>query len=158
MKCPNCGHENEDSAVICANCGHPLRPGADTTMSMPPVPEPEEDAGERAVTEAPAEAPAEHPALLITKGPFAGERFDLAQGEISLGRDPGSDIFLDDVTVSRRHAKLTVSGDRVEVADAGSLNGTYVNRERVEVRTLMGGDELQIGKFRLVFVRGRGTT
>ena len=87
-------------------------------------------------------------------GPNAGSRFQLDQDKVTAGRHPESDIFLDDVTVSRRHAEFRRVGEGYEVADIGSLNGTYVNREPIEVSALSNGDEVQIGKFRLVFLSG----
>lgn len=92
--------------------------------------------------------------LVVKRGPNAGSRFLLDQPTTSSGRHPDSDIFLDDVTVSRRHAEFRRSGDDFQVVDVGSLNGTYVNREPVDTATLTSGDEVQIGKFRLVFLSG----
>jgi pSer/pThr/pTyr-binding forkhead associated (FHA) protein len=90
--------------------------------------------------------------LVVLRGPNAGSRFLLDSDFTSAGRHPDSDIFLDDVTVSRRHAEFYRHGDRFTVRDVGSLNGTYVNRERIEEAELFGGDEVQIGKFRLLFM------
>ncbi len=92
--------------------------------------------------------------LVVKRGPNAGSRFQLDKDVISAGRHPQSDIFLDDVTVSRRHAEFHRTADGYEVSDVGSLNGTYVNREPVESSVLSNGDEVQIGKFRLVFLTG----
>jgi len=92
--------------------------------------------------------------LVVKRGPNAGSRFVLDRDKTTAGRHPESDIFLDDVTVSRRHAEFRRAGDGFEVADIGSLNGTYVNREPVDVSPLTNGDEVQIGKFRLVFLTG----
>src|SRR5256885_15879171 len=92
--------------------------------------------------------------LAVRRGPNAGARFLLAHDVTTSGRPPDSDIFLDDVTVSRRHAEFHREGGTFTVRDVGSLNGTYVNRERVESATLSNGDEVQIGKFRLVFIAG----
>ena len=92
--------------------------------------------------------------LVVKRGPNAGSRFQLDRDKITAGRHPESDIFLDDVTVSRRHAEFRRTAGGFEVADIGSLNGTYVNREPIEVSTLSNGDEVQIGKFRLVFLSG----
>lgn len=89
--------------------------------------------------------------LVVKRGPNAGSRFLLDQATTSAGRHPDSDIFLDDVTVSRRHAIFRRTPEGFVVRDVGSLNGTYVNRELVEAATLTTGDEVQIGKFRLVF-------
>jgi hypothetical protein len=93
--------------------------------------------------------------LVVVRGPNAGSRFLLDDDFTSTGRHPDSDIFLDDVTVSRRHAEFYRQGDRFTVRDVGSLNGTYVNRERIEEAELFGGDEVQIGKFRLLFLTRR---
>src|SRR5688500_7972958 len=92
--------------------------------------------------------------LVVRRGPNAGARFLLDHDVTTSGRHPDSDIFLDDVTVSRRHAEFHRDGGTFTVRDVGSLNGTYVNRERVEAATLSNGDEVQIGKFRLVFIAG----
>jgi pSer/pThr/pTyr-binding forkhead associated (FHA) protein len=92
--------------------------------------------------------------LVVKRGPNAGSRFLLDQDTTTAGRHPDSDIFLDDVTVSRRHAEFRRSGDDYEVVDVGSLNGTYVNREPKNSAVLSTGDEIQIGKFRLVFLNG----
>ena len=92
--------------------------------------------------------------LVVRRGPNAGSRFLLDTDVTTAGRHPDSDIFLDDVTVSRRHAEFHRDVGTFTVRDVGSLNGTYVNRERVESATLNNGDEVQIGKFRLVFIAG----
>ena len=95
--------------------------------------------------------------LVVLRGPNTGARFLLDSDEVSSGRHPDSDIFLDDVTVSRTHATFRREGEHFLVRDVGSLNGTYVNRERIEEATLKTGDEVQIGKFRLVFYAGSAT-
>ncbi|TPG18047.1 FHA domain-containing protein [Pedococcus bigeumensis] len=93
--------------------------------------------------------------LVVLRGPNTGARFLLDDDEVNSGRHPDSDIFLDDVTVSRKHANFRREGDTFVVRDVGSLNGTYVNRERIDEATLQTGDEVQIGKFRLVFYAGK---
>jgi pSer/pThr/pTyr-binding forkhead associated (FHA) protein len=95
--------------------------------------------------------------LVVKRGPNAGSRFLLDQPVTSAGRHPDSDIFLDDVTVSRRHAEFRLETNEFQVVDVGSLNGTYVNREPVDSAVLANGDEVQIGKFRLVFLTGPKT-
>jgi pSer/pThr/pTyr-binding forkhead associated (FHA) protein len=95
--------------------------------------------------------------LVVKRGPNAGSRFLLDQATTSAGRHPDSDIFLDDVTVSRRHAEFRLETGEFQVVDVGSLNGTYVNREPVDSAVLANGDEVQIGKFRLVFLTGPKT-
>ena len=92
--------------------------------------------------------------LVVLRGPNAGARFLLDSDEVSTGRHPNSDIFLDDVTVSRKHATFRREGGVFLVRDVGSLNGTYVNRERIDETALKTRDEVQIGKFRLVFYAG----
>jgi pSer/pThr/pTyr-binding forkhead associated (FHA) protein len=96
--------------------------------------------------------PSDSALLVVKRGPNAGSQFRLDQPVTSAGRDPSSDIFLDDVTVSRRHAEFRCDHGEIRVIDAGSLNGTYVNRVVVDSRVLATGDEIQMGKFRLVFV------
>jgi pSer/pThr/pTyr-binding forkhead associated (FHA) protein len=98
--------------------------------------------------------PAGSALLVVKRGPNAGSRFLLDRSTTSAGRHPESDIFLDDVTVSRRHAEFRREGGGFVVVDVGSLNGTYVNREPVDTAVLANGDEVQIGKFRLVFLTG----
>ena len=96
--------------------------------------------------------------LLVKRGPNAGSRFLLDQPITSAGRHVDSDIFLDDVTVSRRHAEFRLKNSEVQIVDVGSLNGTYVNREPVDSAVLANGDEVQIGKFRLMLLTGPTTT
>ncbi|GAB2750288.1 FHA domain-containing protein [Salinifilum aidingensis] len=98
--------------------------------------------------------PAGSALLVVKRGPNAGSRFLLDRETTSTGRHPDSDIFLDDVTVSRRHAEFRREGNDFVVVDVGSLNGTYVNREPVDTSVLANGDEVQVGKFRLVFLTG----
>jgi pSer/pThr/pTyr-binding forkhead associated (FHA) protein len=89
--------------------------------------------------------------LVVRRGPNSGSRFLLDSDVTTAGRHPSSDIFLDDVTVSRRHAEFSRVEDGFTVRDVGSLNGTYVNRERIDDAALSGGDEVQIGKYRLIY-------
>ena len=100
------------------------------------------------------ELPAATAMVVVKRGPNAGSRFMLDSDVTGAGRHPESDIFLDDITVSRRHAEILRHGDEFVVKDVGSLNGTYLNRERIDEARLVNGDELQIGKFRLVFFSG----
>jgi hypothetical protein len=163
--CTRCGHENPDDARFCAQCGAPLsraeytaspdatsifQPGTFDEGGMPEEPA-DEHAG--AVDALPAGS-----ALLVVKrGPNAGSRFLLDQDVTTAGRHPDSDIFLDDVTVSRRHAEFRREAGGFVVHDVGSLNGTYVNRQRIDVAVLAGGDEVQVGKFRLLYLAGART-
>ena len=102
----------------------------------------------------PSPAPADARALVITRGPGAGSRYLIDRAETRIGRHPEAHILLDDVTVSRRHALLTVVDDQVVLTDQASLNGTYVAGERVDSHLLSDGDEVQIGRFHLVFQDG----
>ena len=101
--------------------------------------------------------PAGSALLVVKRGPNAGSRFLLDRSTTSAGRHPDSDIFLDDVTVSRRHAEFRREAGGFVVHDVGSLNGTYVNRQRIDVAVLAGGDEVQVGKFRLLYLAGART-
>jgi hypothetical protein len=154
--CTRCGRPNPEDARYCSNCGAPLeRPGESTsTISLggwdPAEPElAEEPVADAGMLEA---LPAGTALLVVKRGPNAGSRFLLDSDLTTAGRHPESDIFLDDVTVSRRHAEFYRQGERFTVRDVGSLNGTYVNRERIEESVLNAGDEVQVGKFRLVFL------
>jgi hypothetical protein len=128
------------------------RPGETTSMISPIGGEPDyadEPSPDYSVADS---LPPGTALLVVLRGPNAGSRFLLDDDFTSAGRHPDSDIFLDDVTVSRRHAEFYRHGDGFTVRDVGSLNGTYVNRERIEDAELFGGDEVQIGKFRLLFL------
>ncbi|MDY0087268.1 MAG: FHA domain-containing protein [Coriobacteriia bacterium] len=122
-----------------------------TTESFAPV-----GAGEESTPRAPV-LEAHGPALVVLKGPEVGERFFLDRPELTVGRDTEAGIFLNDVTVSRSHAVLHFSGGKVTVSDVGSLNGTFVNGERVDEAVLHDGDLLQIGKFQMVFMNRGGS-
>jgi len=101
--------------------------------------------------------PTDSAVLIVRSGTQAGDRFTLSDGVTHLGRHPDSEIMLDDITVSRRHVEIERTDEGYVVSDAGSLNGTYLNQERVDRAVLHHGDELQIGKFRLVlFERSDG--
>lgn len=144
--CPKCGASLVDDAQSCHACGVSL---VDVTASFTPV------GGEQDT--APAITDADGPVLVVRKGPQTGERFYIESRSLTLGRDPESDIFLNDMTVSRSHARLEVGDDgAVGVSDAGSLNGTYVNGRCVDSARLVDGDVLQIGTFQMVFIEGGG--
>ena len=150
--CPECGFQNPEAANYCSRCGTLLvkdEPGSETTMSY--TPEEAEEGGLVSLEDLGAEGPA---LVVRSGGGRAGETFRPNGDRTRIGRSPDCDIFLDDVTVSRRHAEFHREGGVFTVRDVGSLNGTYVNRERVESATLSNGDEVQIGKFRLVFIAG----
>jgi len=169
--CTACGKQNPDDARFCSQCGTRL-----VTADAPPAAPPQESAGEstatisigmggdkvetsdrqlNAVDAAAVDAlPAGHALLVVQRGPGSGSRFLLDADVVNAGRHPDSEIFLDDVTVSRRHAEFHRTGDSFTVSDVGSLNGTYVNRDRIDRVQLKDGDEVQIGKYRLVFFAG----
>jgi hypothetical protein len=148
--CPECGFQNPESANYCSKCGALLvkdEGGAETTQTYTP----EEIADEEGPLD---EIAAEGPALVVRSGGGrAGEHF-IPQGDrTTIGRSPDNDIFLDDVTVSRKHAVVLESGGELRIEDLGSLNGTFVNRRRIDSATrLESGDEVQIGKYRLSFI------
>jgi hypothetical protein len=154
--CNRCGHRNPEGSNFCSSCGAVLeRPReadpATTTIKFTPV-EAAGEVGEEEVSVNVSDVPPDAGVLVVKRGPNAGSRYLLAAELTTLGRHPDSDIFLDDVTVSRRHAEVTRTGGTFTVRDVDSLNGTYLNRERIEEAVLRSGDELQIGKFRLVFL------
>jgi pSer/pThr/pTyr-binding forkhead associated (FHA) protein len=154
--CNRCGHRNPEGSNFCSSCGSVLeRPSgldpAVTTITLAPV-EAAGEVGEEEVTVSVGDVPHGLGLLVVKRGPNAGSRFVLERGQTTIGRHPGSDIFLDDVTVSRRHAEIYNNDASFTVTDVGSLNGTYLNRERIESADLHSGDEVQIGKFRLVFL------
>ena len=156
MFCTQCGTRNPEGARFCANCGAALYAADDTpttTISLPQDVEGEVDSEVAAPVEELREGTA---MLVVRRGPNAGSRFLLDKDVVTAGRHPESDIFLDDITVSRRHAEIRRSSGTggFTVHDVGSLNGTYLNRERVEDDELTNGDELQVGKFKLVFFAG----
>jgi hypothetical protein len=148
--CPECGFQNQEAANFCTKCGALLVP---------------EDAGETTLTFASDEPSSEHalaldelgitgPALVVRSGGGrAGETFQPEGDRLTIGRSPDCDVFLDDVTVSRKHAVLVREGEELRIEDLGSLNGTFLNRRRIEQSKLEDGDELQIGKYRLTFLQ-----
>jgi pSer/pThr/pTyr-binding forkhead associated (FHA) protein len=144
MFCTRCGHKNPDDASFCAQCGTSLQPLEEQTMAIQVLPEDEEGPSLE-------ELGPEQALLVIKGGPSAGSTVLMDKDIMRLGRSPDSDVFLNDITVSRRHAEILREGGRFVIKDAGSLNGTYVNRERVDGAELASGDELQIGKFKIVF-------
>ncbi|HWL44194.1 MAG TPA: FHA domain-containing protein [Ilumatobacter sp.] len=150
--CNSCGHRNPPDSVFCSSCGSPLDVLDDRTITLTAVdplqdaPGPDDD-----VVVPLGEIRKGVGVLIVRAGPQAGARFELTSDLTRLGRHPDSEISLDDITVSRRHADVQRLAEGYFVADSGSLNGTYVNQERVERAQLRHGDEVQIGKFRLVF-------
>ena len=145
--CPECGFQNPEAANYCARCGaHLVRTDeSETTLTFTP-----EDVEDESSS---LPEGVGGPALVVRSGGGrAGETFSLDHDRVTVGRSPDCEIFLDDVTVSRKHASLTRTGDGFAIEDAGSLNGTFVNRRRVERHELEDGDELQIGKYKLTYL------
>ena len=140
------GRRNDPTTMRLAGIGVPAEPLTDADAEVDAL-----SAQDQATVDALRHGTA---LLVVLRGPNAGARFLLDADEVSSGRHPNSDIFLDDVTVSRRHATFRREGDIFLVHDVGSLNGTYVNRERIDEAALKTRDEVQIGKFRLVFYAG----
>lgn len=167
--CTACGRQNPDDARFCSQCGTRLVTPADV-----PAPASAEPLGESTATiqiglgDAKVETsdrqlnpvdaaavdalPTGHALLVVQRGPGSGSRFLLDSDVVYAGRHPESEIFLDDVTVSRNHALLVRRGEEVYIDDLGSLNGTYVNRQRIESQKLEDGDEIQVGKYKLSFI------
>jgi pSer/pThr/pTyr-binding forkhead associated (FHA) protein len=147
--CPECGFQNPEAANYCSKCGALLvkeEQGDETTQSF--TPEDEDDAS--ATLE---DVGIKGPALVVRSGGGrAGETFHLSGERTAIGRSPECEIFLDDVTVSRRHAVLFEQKGSFFIQDEGSLNGTFLNRHRIESAEIEDGDELQIGKYRLTFL------
>lgn len=146
-KCPACGAPIDENASACSQCGADLQ---GSTQSFAPVGV-SEDAAPAHV------ADAEGPTLVVRKGREVGERFYLDNETTTIGRDPSSDIFLNDVTVSRHHATVMLSGGVATISDAGSLNGTYVNGVCVDKSDLNSGDSVQVGTFQMAFITGMGS-
>lgn len=148
-RCRVCGSMQSEAHRHCSECGsllaHVTAPLEGSTGPMPVQQGTAEWAG----------PPTDGPALAVMHGGPSGVIYPLPEGVVTIGRSPSSDVFLDDVTVSRNHARIQRSGSSVVLQDLGSLNGTYVNRRRIEVEEdLENGDELQIGKFRLTYFAG----
>ena len=147
--CPECGFQNPEAANYCSKCGALLarEPGGETTLSFPA-----EEVGDEIA--AALDEAIRGPALVVRSGGGrAGESFTPAGERTLIGRSPDCHVFLDDVTVSRRHAELLRDGDRFTIRDLGSLNGTFVNRRRIEAADLDDDDEVQVGKSRMTFRR-----
>jgi hypothetical protein len=152
MICRRCGHHNPEGANFCSSCGAPLGPDdGDATLTIQAV---EERDTEDELATAIDELPDGLAMLVVSRGPNAGSKYLLDRDVTAAGRHPDSDVFLDDVTVSRRHAQIVRMAGGYYVRDVGSLNGTYVNRERVDEHDLHHGDDVQIGRFHLAFFVG----
>ena len=160
--CHDCGHVNAADSNFCSSCGERMRASehsGDTTSMIPIVVDDNADAGINALDEAAINELLPGTALLIVRrGNSSAQRFLVNEASTVAGRSPEADIFLDDVTVSRKHAEFLIGAEGLIVRDLGSLNGTYINRNLVEGQSqLHTGDEVQIGKYKMVcFVNFRG--
>jgi hypothetical protein len=162
LYCNRCGHNNPQGANFCSSCGARLQGSLaepePTTTALPPVvlvPSETGDAFQLEPSDLLYGVPEGGGVLVVTRGPNAGSRYVLSPQRslvVTIGRHPDSDIFLDDITVSRRHAEISYNEGVFWAHDVGSLNGTYLNRQSIENAPLASGDELQVGKFRLLFL------
>lgn len=148
--CRSCGHRNQPGANFCSSCGQPMDRSADEPTTMTYALD-----AEGADVDVDVTPPAGLGMLVVTRGPNAGSEYLLEHVITTLGRHPDSDVFLDDVTVSRRHAEVERGVGGTVVRDVGSLNGTYLNQQRIEGEgPLANGDEVQVGRFKLRYVAG----
>ena len=143
--CARCTHPNHESSNYCSSCGFDLHRSLEeetTEIQVVDLSDAPDDAGSMQGGAS----------FVVKRGHKAGTRYAIDGAVTTIGRHPESDIFLDDVTVSRRHAEVRRDGERITIDDVGSLNGTYLNRSRIESTGLRSGDEVQVGKFKLVFL------
>jgi pSer/pThr/pTyr-binding forkhead associated (FHA) protein len=147
MICGRCGHRNEPAARFCSSCGAALVDGEESTLSHTAL----EDRDPTAELAAIADLPDGTGLVIVARGPNEGSTYMVDHDAVSVGRHPESSIFLDDITVSRRHSVIERAGAEFVIKDVGSLNGTYVNHDRVESGPLVDGDEIQVGRFVLIF-------
>jgi hypothetical protein len=152
--CNNCGHRNPSGSNFCSSCGAVLESDPDEPTTITFFPTAPADPVDEEVAVALDEVGEDAGVLVVKRGPNAGSRYSLDADVVRVGRHPDSDIFLDDITVSRRHVEVLRTDQGWLVRDAGSLNGTYLNRERIDEAVLANGDELQVGKFKLAFLAG----
>ena len=153
--CTNCGHRNPLGANFCSSCGTPLEKQLEDPTTITFQIDGPADVSDEEVSFDLDDIPADGGLLVVVRGPIAGARQALAKELTTAGRHPDSDLFLDDVTVSRRHAEFRRTAVGFQLRDVGSLNGTYVNGERVDEALLRNGDEIQIGRYKLAFYSGR---
>jgi hypothetical protein len=151
ITCGRCGHQNSADANFCSSCGAPLTGLDETTMALSAVSGEEGDDDLAPYLEG---LVAGTGLLVVRHGPNEGSTYLLDRDVTTIGRHPDSDVFLDDITVSRRHVRIQRRDRSFELQDVGSLNGTYVNRRRVDRHPLKHRDDIQIGRYRLVFVEG----
>ena len=156
--CKSCSHKNDISANFCSSCGERIAGGPDAETESISVIEAMEVSEDVDHLEDREGFGLNTGLLVVDEGPKSGSRYALDSDVITAGRHPESDIFLDDVTVSRRHVEISHTGSSYRARDVGSLNGTYINKELIEDEALVDGDELQIGRFKLIFFHGTAQT
>ncbi len=150
--CNRCGHRNPPDSRFCSACGSPLDSSTDRTVTLSKIDPLLDSIGHDDDVQVDLDAlPSGNGVLIVRNGALAGTRFPLNLTLTRVGRHPESEIVLDDITVSRRHVDVERAASGYIVRDVGSLNGTYVNQHRIDQAALQQGDELQVGKFRLVF-------
>ena len=140
VTCPICNESLSPGMARCPRCGFTL---AGATEAFQPVPAEQAAAAESV------------PVLKVVKGPYTGQEFSMREGSFTIGRDPSCDLFLNNMTVSRLHATITITGESASIVDEGSLNGTWVNGAVVDQAPLTSGSTVQIGTFEMVFQRKR---
>lgn len=150
VTCSACGTPLPAGARFCSHCGTSTEAeNTQATGALSPV-EALTDSGPQAAVA----GPAQYAVLVVNRGPNEGTAFTLTPPVVKIGRGPDQEVFLDDITVSRKHAELRAQPEGWQLVDLGSLNGTYVNRSAVQEVTLASGDEIQIGKYRFRFMSG----
>jgi hypothetical protein len=155
LHCPECGFVNTDGANYCQKCGAFLGTPERGAGESEPITATYRVGETGELIPVDLESAASQGSVLVIRsgGGRTGESFPVGRDRMTIGRRPDSDIFLDDVTVSRDHALLVRRGGALHLDDLGSLNGSYVNRRRIESHRLEDGDELQIGKYKLTFLQ-----
>ncbi|MEE9417193.1 MAG: FHA domain-containing protein [Acidimicrobiales bacterium] len=161
VTCPSCSHRNSLGSNFCSSCGVRLgqqRDDRTDAIALDDIVDADQssEAAEADDGFDRSDFAPDMGVLFVSRGSKAGSRYALDEAIVTAGRHPDSGIFLDDVTVSRRHAELVAEAGIYSVRDVGSLNGTYVNRERIDEAVLNDGDEVQVGKFKLFFFHGTG--
>jgi pSer/pThr/pTyr-binding forkhead associated (FHA) protein len=147
MICGRCGHRNEPVARFCSSCGSVLAEAEEATVSHPAL----EDRDPTAEIQAIMDLAEGTGLVIVARGPNEGSTYLVDQDAVTVGRHPESNIFLDDITVSRRHSVIERKDGEFQIRDVGSLNGTYVNHDRVDQSRIEDGDEIQVGRFVLIF-------
>jgi pSer/pThr/pTyr-binding forkhead associated (FHA) protein len=153
MICGRCGHRNEPASRFCSSCGAAMLEAEENTLTHAAF----EDRDSTGELQAIADLEEGTGLVIVSRGPNEGSTYLVDEDSVSVGRHPDSNIFLDDITVSRRHSVIERAGQEFRIRDVGSLNGTYVNHDRIDHKGIADGDEIQVGRFVLIFRVGGGT-